>query len=75
MRKLKGWRFQKLVHGSQIPTINNFLPTVFKVGLQSYLIIVTIGMKQLTLQQHKEAAMFCEEGMITAKMKSALSIP
>jgi hypothetical protein len=32
-------------------------------------------MKQLTLQQHKEAAMFCEEEMITAKMKSALSIP
>jgi hypothetical protein len=32
---------QKLVHGLQVPTINNFLTIVFRTGLQSYLRIVT----------------------------------
>ncbi len=32
-------------------------------------------MKRSTLQQYKEATMLCEEGMISAKAKSALSIP
>jgi hypothetical protein len=38
-------RIQKLAHGFNIPTINNFLIIVFKAGLQSYFIIATIGMK------------------------------
>jgi hypothetical protein len=32
-------------------------------------------MKQLTLQQHKEATMLCEEGMTIAKARSALLVP
>jgi hypothetical protein len=32
-------------------------------------------MKQSTLQQHKEVAMLCEEGMIIAEARSALLIP
>jgi hypothetical protein len=32
-------------------------------------------MKRSTLQQHKKATMLCEEGMIIAKTRSALSIP
>jgi hypothetical protein len=32
-------------------------------------------MKRLTLQQHKEAAMLCEEGMIITKARSALLVP
>ncbi len=38
---------------------DSFLAIVFRMGLQSYLIIVTIGMKWSTLQQHKEATMLC----------------
>jgi len=32
---------QKLTHGLQVPTIDNFLTIVFRVGLQSYLKIAT----------------------------------
>jgi hypothetical protein len=32
-------------------------------------------MKMPTLQQHKEAMMLCEEGMIIAKTRNALSVP
>jgi hypothetical protein len=32
-------------------------------------------MKRSILQQHKEVAMLCEEGMTTTKTRSALSIP
>jgi hypothetical protein len=67
-------RFQKLAHGLQVPTINNFLTTMFKVGLQSYLRIVTTRMKQSKLQ-HKEATMLCEEGMTITKARSALLVP
>jgi hypothetical protein len=65
-------QIQKLVHGLQIPTINKFLTTMFKIGLQSYLRIVTIGMKWLALQQHKEVVMLCEKGMTTVEARSAL---
>ncbi len=63
---------QKLVHGLQVPIINSFLTIVFKIGLQSYFKITTVGMKWSTLQQHKEAAMLCEEVMITVEARSAL---
>jgi orotate phosphoribosyltransferase-like protein len=32
-------------------------------------------MKGSTLQQHKEATMLCEEGMITTETKNELSVP
>jgi hypothetical protein len=32
-------------------------------------------MKRSTLQQHKEASMLCQEGMITLETRSELSIP
>jgi hypothetical protein len=38
-------QIQKLAHGLQLPTTNNFLTIVFRVGLQSYFIIATIRMK------------------------------
>ncbi len=38
-------QIQKLAHGLQVPTTNNFLNIVFKTGLQSYLIITNIRMK------------------------------
>ncbi len=36
---------QKLANGLQILTTNSFLTIVFKVGLESYIIIVTTRMK------------------------------
>ncbi len=68
-------RIQKLAHGFNIPTINNFLIIVFKAGLQSYFIIATIGMKWSTLQQYKEVVMLCEKGMTTVEMRNALLVP
>jgi hypothetical protein len=65
---------QKLAHGLQETTINSFFTTMFRAGFQSYLEIATIGMKKSTLQ-HKETAMLCEEGMTTAKTRSALLVP
>ncbi len=68
-------RIQKLVHGLQVPTIDNLLTIMFRVGLQSYLKIVTTRMKQSTLQKHKEATMLCEEKVTIAEARSALSVP
>ncbi len=67
-------RIQKLVHGLQLLTKNNFLTTMFRASLQSYLKNVIVGMKQSTLQ-HKEAVMLCEEGMTTTKARSTLLVP
>jgi len=41
---------QKLVHGLQAPTIDNFLTIMFRASLQSYLKIAIARMKWLTLQ-------------------------
>ncbi len=68
-------RIQKLAHGLWVLAIDNFLTIVFKANLQSYFKIVTSGMKQSTLQQHKEARILCEEGMNIVEARSALSVP
>ncbi len=68
-------QIQNLAHGLQVPTINNFLFIMFKAGLQLYFRIAITRMKRLTLQQHKEAMMLCEEGMITIEARSALLVP
>ncbi len=62
---------QKLAHGLQVPTIDNFLTTMFRVGLQSYLRSACIGMKRSTLQHHKEVVMLCEESMTIVETRSA----
>ncbi len=36
---------------------------------------MTAVMKRPTLQQHKEVAMLCEEGMTTTKARSAFLVP
>jgi hypothetical protein len=43
--------------------------------MQSYLEIATVGMKRLTLQQHKEATMLCKKGMTTTKARNTLLVP
>jgi len=68
-------RIQKLVHGLQVLTIDNFLIIVFKTGVESYLIIAFAGMKRSTLQQHKESVMLCEKNMTIAETRSALLVP
>jgi hypothetical protein len=68
-------RIQKLVHGLQVPTTYNFLIIVFRTNLQSYLKIVSVGMKLSTLQQNKEAMMLCEERMTIVETRSTLSVP
>ncbi len=67
-------QIQKLAHGLQVPTTNNFLIAMFRPGLRSNLRIVTAGMKWSTLQQHIKAAMLCEEGMTITKVRSALLV-
>ncbi len=67
-------RIQKLVHGLQVPTINNFLTIMCRVGLQSYFIITTSKMKRSTLEECKEATMLCEEGMTIVEAKNALLV-
>jgi hypothetical protein len=68
-------QIQKLAHSLQVLTIDNFLITMFRASLQTYLRIATSKDEVVTLQQHKEVGMLCEEGMITTKARSALSIP
>jgi len=68
-------QIQKLAHGLQVPTIDNFFTIVCKTNLQLYFKIATLVMKRSTLQQYKEASMLCQEGMITSETKSELSIP
>ncbi len=63
---------QKLAHGLQVSTIDNFLTIMFRAGLQSYLRTVTIWMKRSTLQHHKEAVMLCEKNMIIIKARNVL---
>jgi hypothetical protein len=41
-------KIQKLDHGLQIPTTNNFLITMFRANLQLYFRIAIAGMKQST---------------------------
>jgi uncharacterized membrane protein len=64
--------FKRSLNRLQVLTTYNFQ---IRAGLQSHLIITIARMKRSTLQHHKEATMLCEEGMITIKTMSALSIP
>jgi hypothetical protein len=68
-------QIQKLAQGLQIPTTDILKTIVFRVGLQSYVKITIVGMKQSTLQQHKKATMLCEKGMTTIEARSALLVP
>lgn len=52
----------KLGNSLQTPIINDFLTTMFRFGLHSYLYIIITEMKcGTTLQQHKESSLFCEK--------------
>ncbi len=61
---------QKLAHGLQVATIDSFLTTMFRMGLQSYL--RNCDYKDEVV---KEVTMLCEKNMITIEARSAFSVP
>ncbi len=65
----------KLANSLQHKTTNSFLTTVFKFGLQPYLRVAIASMKRKTLQQHKEKALVCEEGISEVEAISSVSVP
>jgi len=65
---------QKMAHGLQVRTIDNFLTIVFKMGCIHTLELQLHGWNGSTFQHHKEAAMLCEEGMTTPKTRNALLV-
>ncbi len=65
----------KLINSLQQKTIDSFLTIIFRSKLQPYLCVVIKGMKKETLQQHKEVALVCEEGIFEVKVISNLLVP
>lgn len=63
----------KLANNLHTP-ITNILMIMFISRLPSYLCIITIGMKMVTLQQHKDLALLCEEGILEFEIQSFLLI-
>ncbi len=54
-------RLLKLANNLQHKIINSFLTTIFRIGLQPYMCVAIIGMKEKTLKQHNEVALVCEK--------------
>jgi len=65
----------KFANSLQHKITNSFLIIVFKYKLQPYMCVATVGMKRKTLQQYKEVALVCEEGISKAKAISNLLVP
>jgi hypothetical protein len=65
----------KLANYLQHKTINSFLTIVFKFRLQLYLCVAIASMKRKTLQQHKEVALVCEEGIFEVEAINNLLVP
>jgi len=70
---MKGFRNWFMVYKYQPQFI--FFTIVFRTSLQSYLRIMITKMKQLTLQQHKQTTMLCEERLIIIEARNALLVP
>jgi hypothetical protein len=68
-------RLLKLANSLQHKIINNFLTIIFKYGLQPYLHVTRASMKKKTLQQHKETALVCEEGISKVETISNMLVP
>jgi hypothetical protein len=64
-----------LANSLQHKIIDNFLTFIFRFGLQPYLHVTRARMKRETLQQHKEVALVCEEGIFEVEAISNLLIP
>ncbi len=68
-------RLLKLANSLKHRTIDSFKTIVFLSRLQPYLRVTTTCMKRETMQQHKEGALVCEEGISKVEVISNLSIP
>jgi len=60
------WTLVEITNCLQVKTIGVFLTIVFRIGLLLYLRLITIGMKQNTLIEHKEVVVVCdlESGLV-----------
>jgi len=60
------WTLVEITNCLQVKTIDVFLTIVFRIGLLLYLRLITIGMKQNTLIEHKEVVVVCdlESGLV-----------
>ncbi len=65
----------KLVNSLQHKTTHNFLITIFKSGLQPYQHVGIASMKRKTLQEQKEVALVCEEGIFEVEAINNLLVP
>jgi len=52
--------FIEIANCLRVKTINVFFTIVFRIGLLLYLGLTTMGMKQDTLIEHKEAIVVCD---------------
>ncbi len=68
-------RLLKLANSFKHKTTHNFLTTVFKSGLQPYQHVTTTSMKRKTLQEQKEVALVCEEGVFEVEAINNLLVP
>jgi hypothetical protein len=67
-------RLLKLANSLKHKTTHNFLTIVFKSGLQPYQ-HVTTNMKRKTLEEQKELALVCEEGIFEVEAINNLLVP
>ncbi len=60
------WTPVEITNCLQVKTIDVFLTIVFRIGLLLYLRLITIGMKQNTLIEHKKVVIVCdlENGLV-----------
>jgi hypothetical protein len=66
----------KLANYLQVKATNVFLTTIFKAGLQPYLILATTSMVRNTFIKHKEVAIMCEEsGLIITNYNALITHP
>jgi hypothetical protein len=68
-------RLLKLANSLKHKTTHNFLTIVFKSGLQPYQHVATTSMKRKTLQEQKEVALVCEEGIFEVEAINNLLVP
>ncbi len=68
-------RLLKLANSLKHKTTHNFLNIVFKYGLQPYQHVATTSMKRKTLQEQKEVALVCEEGIFEVEAINNLLVP
>ncbi len=65
----------KLANSLKNKTTHIFLTAIFKYGLQPYQHVTTTSMKRKTLEEQKEVALVCEEGIFEVEAINNLFVP